>query len=101
MYVQKPYMEELEFTWDERKRQTNIKKHGIDFADVTGIFYDDETIIIEDPEHYEEQRYIALGIDAKSRAVVVVHVYRDEDVIRIISARKADPTERQQIAGAT
>lgn len=92
-------MEELKFTWDERKRQTNIKKHGIDFADVTGIFYDDETIIIEDPEHYDEQRYIALGIDAKSRVVVVVHVYREEDVIRIISARKADPTEHQQFAG--
>ena len=65
-------MEELDFEWDERKRQTNIKKHGIDFADVTGIFYDDDTIIIEDAEHYDEARYIALGMDAKSRVVVVV-----------------------------
>ncbi|QQZ30316.1 BrnT family toxin [Thiothrix subterranea] len=92
-------MEELIFTWDERKRQTNLKKHGIDFADVTGIFYDDETIIIEDSSHYDEQRYIALGMDAKNRVVVVVHVYREEDVIRIISARKADKTEHQQFTG--
>ncbi|MBJ6611993.1 MAG: BrnT family toxin [Candidatus Thiothrix moscowensis] len=89
------------FVWDERKRQANIKKHGVDFADVTGIFYDDDTIIIEDPELHDEQRYIALGLDVKSRVVVVVHVYRDVDVIRIISARKADPKERSQFAGGT
>lgn len=92
-------MEDLEFTWDERKRRTNIKKHGIDFADVIGLFFDDETIIVEDPEHHDEQRYIALGLDIKSRVVVVVHVYRDENEIRIISARKADPKEHQQFAG--
>ena len=92
-------MEELYFEWDERKRQTNLKKHGVDFADVTGIFYDEETIIIEAPEHHNEQRYIALGLDVKNRVVVVVHVYRDVDVIRIISARKADPKERAAFAG--
>jgi len=52
-------MEEFYFVWDERKRQANIKKHGVDFADVTGIFYDDDTIVIEDPELHDEQRYIA------------------------------------------
>ena len=92
-------MEELYFEWDEHKRQTNLKKHGVDFADVTGIFYDEETIIIADPEHHTEQRYIALGLDVKNRVVVVVHVYRDVDVIRIISARKADPKERAAFAG--
>lgn len=92
-------MEELYFEWDERKRQTNLKKHGVDFADVTGIFYDEETIIITDPEHHTEQRYIALGLDVKNRVVVVVHVYRDVDVIRIISARKADSKERAAFAG--
>ena len=92
-------MEELYFEWDEHKRQTNLKKHGVDFADVTGIFYDEETIIIADPEHHTEQRYIALGLDVKNRVVVVVHVYRDVDVIRIISARKADPKERAAFTG--
>ena len=92
-------MEELYFEWDEHKRQTNLKKHGVDFADVTGIFYDEETIIIADPERHTEQRYIALGLDVKNRVFVVVHVYRDVDVIRIISARKADPKERAAFAG--
>ncbi len=93
-------MDELYFEWDERKRASNIKKHGIDFADVTELFYDEETIIISDPEHYDEERFIALGIDIQSNVVVVVHVYRDIDVVRIISsARKADPKERRQYAG--
>jgi hypothetical protein len=92
-------MSDLYFEWDERKRASNVKKHGIDFADVTGLFYDEETIIIGDPEHYDEERFIALGTDTKSNVVVVVHVYRDIDVIRIISARKADPKERRQYAG--
>lgn len=92
-------MDELYFEWDERKRASNIKKHGIDFADVTDLFYDEETIVISDPAHYDEERYIALGADTKSRVVVVIHVYRDEDVIRIISARKGDPKERKQYAG--
>lgn len=92
-------MNELEFQWDEKKRLANIKKHKIDFADVVGLFYDNETLIIEDPEHYDEQRYLALGIDTKCRVVLVVHVYRCIDVIRIISARKADTKERKQFAG--
>ena len=92
-------MDELEFQWDEKKRLANIKKHKIDFADVVGLFYDNETLIIEDPEHYDEQRYLALGIDIKCRVVLVVHVYRDVDVIRIISARKADAKERIQFSG--
>lgn len=92
-------MNELYFEWDERKRVSNIKKHKIDFADVTDLFYDEETIIIVDSEHYDEERYIALGMDTKSRVVVVVHVYRDEDVIRIISARRGDSKERRQYAG--
>ncbi|TXH67239.1 MAG: BrnT family toxin [Thiothrix sp.] len=89
-------MEELYFEWDEDKRKSNIIKHGVDFADVVSIFYEESTLTIADPRHYDEERYIALGLDAKTRLVVVVHVYRDEDVIRIISARLADFKEKQQ-----
>ncbi len=92
-------MEEYNFQWDENKRNLNIKKHRVDFSDVVNIFYEDETIIIEDPEHYNEQRYIALGIDSKCRTVLVVHVYRENNVIRIISARKANKRECKQFVG--
>ena len=61
--------------------------------------YDDETIIIEDQSHYEEHRYIALGVSSKLHIVVVIHTYPDMDTKRIISARKADPKERKQFAG--
>jgi len=92
-------MDQLEFEWDELKCEINIKKHGIDFADVTGLFYDEKSIIIQDPQHYDEELFIALGMDTRSQIVVVVHVYRDIDLIRIISARKADPKERGQYVG--
>ena len=94
-----PYMDEYNFQWDENKRKINIGKHLIDFSDVVNIFYEDETIIIEDPEHYNERRYIALGVDTKSRTVLVVHVYREVEIIRIISARKANKRECQQFTG--
>jgi uncharacterized DUF497 family protein len=92
-------MGEYNFKWDESKRNVNIRKHGIDFSDVVNIFYDDETIIIEDPKQYNERRYIALGLDIKCRTVLVVHVYREIDVIRVISARKANKKERKQFVG--
>lgn len=92
-------MDELDFEWDEQKRESNIKKHGIDFADVTDLFYDEETIVIQDPQHYDEERFIALGMNSRNQIAVVVHVYRDIDVIRIISARKADTKERKQYIG--
>lgn len=90
------YMEYVNYEWDEGKRKANILKHGIDFVEVVILFEDDLTVIIEDPEHYEEQRFIALGVDSKERIVVVVHVYIDDGIIRIISARKADKKERNQ-----
>lgn len=92
-------MNELHFQWDEKKRQSNLKKHHIDFADVTPVFYDEQTLMIEDPNHYDEHRFIALGLDSKYRVVVVVHVSIEQDVIRIISARKADKKEKWQFIG--
>jgi len=92
-------MNELSFYWDEKKRQSNLKKHQIDFADVTTVFYDEQTLIIKDPNHYDENRFIALGLDGKYRVVVVVHAYLEQDAIRIISARKADKKEQRQFIG--
>ncbi|HHC74247.1 MAG TPA: BrnT family toxin [Thiothrix sp.] len=73
----------------------------MDFADVTTVFYDEQTLIIEDPNHYDEHRFIALGLDSKYRVVVVVHVYVsvEQDVIRIISARRADKKEQREFIG--
>lgn len=87
----------IKFEWDENKNRTNQNKHGISFAEAQTVFYDDEALVIDDPEHSEEEeRFIILGLSNKANLLVVCHCYRaSETVIRIISARKATKTESQ------
>ncbi len=81
------------FEWDEAKCEANIRKHGIDFADVPEVF-ESETVIVEDDRFdYGETRFIALGL-LQGRTVAVVFV-EYEDTIRIISARKATRHEER------
>ena len=83
----------MKFTWDEAKRQANIKKHGIDFVDVPPMF-DGDIFTIEDLRFdYGETRYLTLGL-LQYRVIVVAHTEED-DVIRIISARKATKYEEK------
>ncbi|MBF2057939.1 MAG: BrnT family toxin [Cyanobacterium sp. T60_A2020_053] len=91
-------MDELEFTWDEMKAQTNIKKHGVSFEEAKSAFYDESAIVIYDPDHsQQEDRFILLGVSDYSRLLIVCHCYRENDtIIRIISARKANKLEQKQ-----
>lgn len=88
-------MDTLRFEWDENKNLINQRKHGISFDEAKTVFYDDEALVIDDPEHSEEEeRFIILGLSNKTNLLVVCHCYRaSETVIRIISARKATRTE--------
>jgi uncharacterized protein len=78
----------VHFEWDEKKNQTNIRKHGIDFQDAVDIFNHPVLTWADSREAYGEERWIALGW-MKELIAVVVYVERYEDVVRIISARKA------------
>lgn len=82
----------MRFEWDENKNRINIRKHGIDFADAADIFNHPVLTLADDREDYGEERWVALGW-IKAIVGVVVYVERDEDVIRIISARKATKSE--------
>lgn len=83
----------MKFEWDEAKRQTNIRKHGIDFADLEFLF-DGETVTVPDDRFdYGEDRFITLGI-LNGIILVVVHTESDK-VIRFISARKATKNEEK------
>jgi uncharacterized DUF497 family protein len=84
----------VQFEWDEAKRRGNLHKHGIDFTDIPSIFHGDVLTLIDDRLEYDETRYITLGL-LKGRTIVVVHT-ESEDVIRIISARKATRYEEQE-----
>lgn len=91
-------MKTIKFAWDENKAQSNIKKHGISFEEAKSVFDDDDARMIPDPDHSEvEERFILLGISYTLRVLTVVHCYKDDDnVIRIISARKSTKKEQKQ-----
>ena len=86
------------FEWSTRKASENRRKHGVSFEEAKSAFLDENARVIPDPEHSdEEHRFILLGLSIQLRLLVVVHCYReDDDVIRIISARKADRSEWKQ-----
>ena len=90
-------MEVIQFEWDENKNHINQHKHNISFEEAKTVFYDDEALVIDDPDHSEaEERFIILGLSHKANLLIVCHCYRASDtVIRIISARKATKTESQ------
>ena len=84
----------MEITWDAIKAKSNRLKHQIYFADVEPVFYDPNAISIEDTESTGEARFVVIGCDSLGRVIVVVYTYRDS-AIRLISARKANRTERK------
>ena len=84
----------MSFEWDLKKAVSNLRKHGVNFADaVTAL--EDELALTLDDDHPHEQRFITIGTDALGRVLVVVYTFRGE-TIRIISAREATPRERRQ-----
>jgi uncharacterized DUF497 family protein len=84
------------FEWGEPKARGNLRKHGVDFADVTPGFDDERAITVKDMiTAVDEQRYLTLGRDARSRILLVAYTCR-QDRIRIVSARPASPAERRQ-----
>ena len=88
-------MDNIKFEWDENKNQINKVKHGVDFSEAKTVFYDECAILFDDPEHSaEEDRFLILGISKHENLCIVSHCYRGRDnIIRIISARKATKNE--------
>ena len=81
------------FEWDENKARSNLRKHHVSFQEATTVFSDPFSITIADPNHsMEEERYIDIGMSAKGRVLIVCYTERGAN-IRIISSRKATPTE--------
>jgi len=85
----------LSFEWDEEKAKANLKNHRVSFEEATTVFSDPFSITIPDPDHPTEQRYIDIGNSDRGRVLVVVYTERGA-TIRIISCRKAKPTERRR-----
>ena len=86
--------EGLRFEWDRDKARANIANHyGVTFFEAATVFADPLFILIVDDEHsIEEPRFLAVGMSARQRVLIVSYTERG-DVIRIISAREAEPKE--------
>lgn len=86
----------LTFEWDSRKSESNFSKHGIDFEDAVHVFYG--TILLHRSDRNNEERWIAIG-SLEGRLIAVVFTRR-ENVIRIISARRARKNEEREYHNA-
>jgi hypothetical protein len=85
----------MDIEWDPRKATENLRKHGVDFADAVIALEDENALTIEDIYH-DEQRFKTLGMGPSVNILYVIHTYREDDRVRIISARKADRSETKQ-----
>jgi uncharacterized DUF497 family protein len=88
----------MRFEWDEVKNRRNLRKHKISFENAKLVFDDPQALSDRDREVNDEERWQTVGAMDNSIIVVVAHTLREEageDVIRIISARKASPSERR------
>ncbi len=89
---------DVAYEWDEEKNRTNVRKHGVDFADAVFALEDDEALTMRDEDSEQEERFVTMGLDALGRVLVVVFTWREEN-IRVISARKATRPERATYEG--
>lgn len=90
----------MRFEWDSEKALLNTKKHGVSFELAITVFSDPHHLSVLDDRGVGEERWVTIGCSEDSKTLVVVHLYRvrlnNEEVIRIISARKATRKERSQ-----
>jgi uncharacterized protein len=93
VYV-RAYDTHVDYRWDPVKAAINRQKHGIRLSDAVAVLEDELARTAPDPSSDAEDRFIAIGMDALGRILVVVYTFR-EDHIRIISARLADSRERR------
>lgn len=83
----------MRFEWDDEKAISNLEKHGVSFGEATEVFYDPNALEEYDTEHSdEENRFFIIGLSSR-RLLYVIYAERTGDVVRIISARRADKAE--------
>ena len=77
------------------RRRRNLHAHGVSFAEAVTVLDDDHALTRQDPDAHGEQRFVTLGLSGTAQLLVVVYTYREPDVIRVISAWKANKRQRE------
>lgn len=88
----------MRFRSDPAKAASNLRKHGVSFADAEGVLEDPLAVTVEDPDAEGEQRFIAVGLGSAGELLVMVWTERDDEC-RVISARRPTRKERKQYEG--
>jgi uncharacterized protein len=84
----------MQSAWDPAKAEANLAAHGVSFTEAVTVLEDDFALTREDPDSAGEQRFVTLGMSSCAQWLVVVYTYRELDVIRIISAWRANRRQR-------
>ncbi len=84
----------MDINWDPIKADINFRKHGVSFEEAVTVIQSPMTVTVEDTSA-DEQSFATIGMSIKLRIFMVVHTYRDDSEIRIISARKATKKEQE------
>lgn len=87
----------MNFVWDPKKAENNLKKHKVSFEEAVTVFYDPLARTAHDPDHSDdEERLIIIGHSHRHNLLFIIHIYKeDSETIRIISARKATKKEQK------
>ncbi len=88
----------IDIVWDADKAVANFKKHGVRFEEAATSLLDPQALAQEDDDTEGETRWLLIGMSASARLLTVVCTLRDEDLIRVISARKATRKEAEYYA---
>lgn len=82
----------MKYIWNELKNRTNTRKHKVTFEEAQSVLQSGDYLAVIDTSS-DEERFKAIGVSKVQNVLLVIYAYRDEDIIRIISARKATPRE--------
>ena len=80
----------VRFEWDPRKAEANLRTHGVSFAEAVTVLEDAFALTQQDPGAVGGQRFVTLGLSDQAKLLVVVYAYVEPDIIRVISAWKAN-----------
>jgi uncharacterized protein len=86
----------MRYEWNSAKAKANLDAHNVDFAEAITVLEDDFALTREDADALNEQRFVTLGMSSIGSLLVVVYTYREPDIVRLISAWKANKPQRSQ-----